>query len=530
MYNILLVDDEPMIKLGIRKLLEHSKYVISGSASNGMEALSLLDITPVDMILTDLKMPVMDGIEFICQLKARNFAGVILVLSNYSDFSLVRNALTEGASDYLLKNEITKEHLIRHLDKVSEELTSRIQTVRDKEALYTSRQELFRSQWKAYLSHTSNLSEDALQLLMPDPMNRLDCHLLLISLQYADCSNDKKQHVLTRLKDLLPDIFQISEHILILQTDVFEISVLIPSKACIHDIPAMHQILKRRISMYLNVTPLLAYGEHAATPAVLQEYYQQCHTALKHRFYYPDNTLFSILEYDTFQKGDPELARTLHKNVSDSLQHHTPSILQEALQNFLSACKRTKTDPDWVISTVSRLCEQFLFPSDGMTIHPEKQEYLQDLQNSRNYQQLQTSAVSLLFDRPDTPSCDPGLKDYAKQEIQTIIHYLSTHYTEKIPLEDLAKLTNLNKSYLCRLFKQETGMSILAYLNQIRMEKGAQYIRQSSGECNIKTIAAQVGIDDPFYFTRKFKTYFGQSPSDYARSLHPSSGTADHKV
>ena len=102
MYHILLIDDEPMIKLGIRKLLEDSEYHISATAGNGMEALSLLGVVSVDIVITDLKMPVMDGIELIRQLKASDFPGMILVLSNYSDFDLVRDALREGAFDYLL--------------------------------------------------------------------------------------------------------------------------------------------------------------------------------------------------------------------------------------------------------------------------------------------------------------------------------------------------------------------------------------------------------------------------------------------
>ena len=71
MYHILLIDDEPMIKLGIRKLLEDSEYHISATAGNGMEALSLLGVVSVDIVITDLKMPVMDGIELIRQLKDR---------------------------------------------------------------------------------------------------------------------------------------------------------------------------------------------------------------------------------------------------------------------------------------------------------------------------------------------------------------------------------------------------------------------------------------------------------------------------
>ena len=95
MYRVLLVDDEPILQVGIRKMLEGSDdYEISASARNGVEALQCLQNTPVDMILTDLKMPVMDGVALIKTLKQQQNTTPVIVLSNYSDFELVREALT----------------------------------------------------------------------------------------------------------------------------------------------------------------------------------------------------------------------------------------------------------------------------------------------------------------------------------------------------------------------------------------------------------------------------------------------------
>lgn len=91
------------------------------------------------------------------------------------------------------------------------------------------------------------------------------------------------------------------------------------------------------------------------------------------------------------------------------------------------------------------------------------------------------------------------------------------HYTEPVTLEDIAGHVNLNKSYLCRLFKQQTGKSVFGCLNQIRMEKAAQYISKYKDQYSVREIAMLVGIEDQFYFTRRFKAYFGVSPSEYAR-------------
>ena len=104
-----------------------------------------------------------------------------------------------------------------------------------------------------------------------------------------------------------------------------------------------------------------------------------------------------------------------------------------------------------------------------------------------------------------------------KGEIQTVLIYLHTHYTEKITLESIAEAVSLNRSYLCRLFKKELGKSIFSYLNQLRLEKAA-HILQTNNHAYIREVAEPVGIDEPFYFTRKFKEYYGVSPREYAAS------------
>ena len=101
-----------------------------------------------------------------------------------------------------------------------------------------------------------------------------------------------------------------------------------------------------------------------------------------------------------------------------------------------------------------------------------------------------------------------------KKEIQVVMRYVNVHYKEHITLDQIAEEANLNKSYLCRLFKKEYGDSVFNYLNMIRMEKAAELLRSNPG-LYVQEAAAEVGITEPFYFTRRFKEYFGISPREY---------------
>ena len=118
MYNLLLVDDEPLIKVAFQSAVEWGKngFLLAATASNGQEALHIVETQHIDAVITDLKMPGMDGLALIHELKKRSFTGPILVLSNYSDFDSVRTALTDGAYDYFLKINMNGESIGEHLE------------------------------------------------------------------------------------------------------------------------------------------------------------------------------------------------------------------------------------------------------------------------------------------------------------------------------------------------------------------------------------------------------------------------------
>ena len=114
MYRVMIVDDEPLILAGIASLLDWNEYgcEISGKAANGQQALKLMEEQKPDIVITDIKMPGMDGIGFMKAVKERGWDDVIFILlTNLEEFSLARQALSLGAVEYLVKMELTEEKL-----------------------------------------------------------------------------------------------------------------------------------------------------------------------------------------------------------------------------------------------------------------------------------------------------------------------------------------------------------------------------------------------------------------------------------
>ena len=113
MKRVLIVDDETIVRITLRSLIdwEEMGYQVAGDAVHGKQALLYLESGPVDLVITDMKMPVMDGLGLIEEIHKRGMSPQILVLSGYDDFKLVREAFRMGAADYLLKADLDEQML-----------------------------------------------------------------------------------------------------------------------------------------------------------------------------------------------------------------------------------------------------------------------------------------------------------------------------------------------------------------------------------------------------------------------------------
>ena len=181
------------------------------------------------------------------------------------------------------------------------------------------------------------------------------------------------------------------------------------------------------------------------------------------------------------------------------------------IRGFLSVCAQNRYDPDWVRSCCCS-CMEHLLLSLHISLGNTAAVLMKQLKSAWNIDTLQTTLIDGLFEflLPDS-----SLNVSSKKEVSSALAYIDGHYMEKITLEGLAEHVHLNKSYLCRLFKNETGLSIFHYINQVRMKKAAQILADKSASHSVSAVASAVGIDDAFYFTRRFKEYFGKTPREY---------------
>lgn len=280
MYNILIVDDEPIVKIALRSILPWEEYgfFICGTAGNGLEALSLIEKQHPDVIITDLKMPGMDGLELIRTLKEKNYPGEILVLSNYEDFDSVRSALLLGAADYLLKIKIQADTLLACLNKTTEKLQKKAgeKSPVPEETISENRNRLLLSFFQGDSSLASFIQENRETKL---GFMEKSCAICYVTFEKF-LSNDAFSISANLLRDMILDAVQgaLQPYILVLN-DYSALVVFSQRELTVSQIK-VEQLVKKlynRFTMYQSFAPDMPYQENLKNYEEARKIYQSFH-------------------------------------------------------------------------------------------------------------------------------------------------------------------------------------------------------------------------------------------------------------
>lgn len=508
MYKLLIVEDEALSKLALQTAINatNSNFQIVASASNGAEALAIIKAETIDAIITDLKMPVMDGLELIKQLKAINFTGPILVLSNYADFDYVRTALTIGAYDYLLKINLDSLSLRKELEKMADILANQQKQLAAENGKIASAAKASKAKLLANCSQwLNNLKADD---LASDLVSELLAEITFPVYLFTLSTSEQNNVAISVISDIVSNTFSELEEKLIFQSKSKSLCTLISSPSLAKSGRSLQKKLarcQREIETYFQCPSKIVYYEKAIDFSELHAAYQLC-LLFANQSYYTQEKIIQAhslsrnpLNYHTVQTNFFK-AMCLAKEKKDAV------AMQNALQNFFATCA------DLLISAkeLSTCCFLLLERMDiAQAYTVETQQLLETQPSARALAEqllniLQTETVDYEFN-----------KTKFRKEVNAVIKYVNANYQQKLSLDQIANHVNLNREYLSRLFSKETGQSLFQHINAVRMEAAADLIRSQS-DIYIKEVAAKVGFDDPYFFSRRFKEYFGKSPSEFA--------------
>ncbi len=497
---ILVVDDElpirEWLKFTIEKCVSEDTTVIY--ASNGQEACNIMQRQSIDMVFTDIKMPVMDGLELLQSIREGGKNIYVVLLTSYADFDYARTALSMKAEAYILKNEIS----IKTIEDIfSQFKRSRSRSIEiNHNDLQIKRAALFK-----HIVHGLEV-EKSIDEFRKVGIPLEDNRLIMIAIRNPKGNDDAGtpiENLITHddyLRNTTCFIYNMETCIFVANTSS---SVKNDSRDALWE--SISQKLGQMGSNHFYVGISLVGEGFNCFP----ELFSQCIQAVNQYFYSS-----SQVNYYNMQPPNHTMEEELEKEIallSQRIEHFQIKDLQQNISQLMDSIYRVKPQDTLQIR---KRCNDIL--RDLMKECDKR--FNKDCQSNYNYWDDVLMNVETFFEfRSFYERCiqevmDNGLLGIHNEYIKKAIYYIYQNYKTIESIDDICNAININKEYLCRLFKKETGKTINAYLTHYRLSTAREMLKTSS--LTISEIAEQTGYLNTNYFSRLYKSIMGINPKE----------------
>ncbi|GAA0181987.1 response regulator [Clostridium sediminicola] len=538
MYKVLIVDDEKPGRDIINYIIDWHKtnFKIIDTAKNGQDALSKYKSILPDLIITDIQMPVMDGLEMIKEIKKINPNQKFIILSCHEDFYYAKEAIKMKVTDYLIKDLITAEELYALLSKIEGELNS------SQSILYTefSKGEKFFEEFKHsvlkdLLFNSYNIEriiylikEYNLDIVAENSMYSVMCisideyYLNLATKSYIDEKNINKE-ILTTINSIIKTHCN-GECVYTKNGNFSAILSLKRDNSELNYIEKIHKIaeaIKREILSSLNISLTISISRQFIDLRKLPIKHTETFDMLKYKIFLGNgktilhNTFYS----DQCQLNTDILKRRLD-NIQDAFNNNNEEKLLKEINNIYSKDLKGFMQYNYIKFTNSHLFEIIaiilneysipyinVFDVDYLPI--AKVSEFETINKMSNW--FSNIFVKILRIK-DEKTCNK----YSKL-VNDCIDFIKHNYSNyDLSLSYIADNLNVHKVYLCRIFKKETEINLSNYIMDLRIKKAKEML--SSSQLKSYEIAEKVGFKNPQQFSMAFKKYVGVSPNKYKNS------------
>ena len=494
-FHLLIVDDETIFRKGLSEYINWETYdcVVSATAKNGTEAIDIIESTPIDIVITDVRMPSLDGIGLAKYIHENHPEISVIILSGYSEFEYARSAIQYNVAEYLLK-PAAKKDVINAVQNVAKKL------LESKSSISKSEQAFLKDQFFQEL--TDHVVPD-------DSLNKLSNFDINLNNYYvAAFQLPDDMSMVGTLKDIIIDnklnsyCFRYNNLIINVYFD-YETE---DTSAIIDNCNTIDSSFKMFTS--LNVNAGISGYHHSArnfSTAV-----SEAILALSLNFYFSAHVVEFSSDYvagkETFS-ADTNLLLHDFENSVIQLDFKSASDILGSIFNKLESNFSDENTVRSICTQIYLICYRVMLKSNTL---PTEDEYINKINSGSDFFQLKETVRNLIYDVKK--QLTQSSKKYSSF-IEETITYIKEHIADDLSLELIAQNVHTNESYLSRTFKKECGHSIVSYITMLRISMAKDFLANT----NLKTfeISDKIGIHDPAYFSVIFKKNTGLSPKDY---------------
>ena len=543
MLKIFLAEDEVVVRETIKRMIpwEELGFELVGEAADGEMALPLLIRQQPDLLITDIKMPFMDGLT-LARLAKKKIPGLkVVILSGYDDFNYAKQAIGIGVEDYLLK-PITKNALIERLS----EIRSRYEHEKTQKEYY----EKFQREMQAY---EKNSSRDFFEALVGGSMDMMEVYkraeklgLDIVAEAYnvliftmncdEDFSGQRDEYSSWEAEslELLENFFAGHSSAMLFRSNIFSYGVLLKgqretieenTRACVDEI---RKILSRQDG---RREWFLAVGQSVERLSQIQKSYHTASRAFSQRYLYDENILYydemETMEHPGGQAETEDNAylqkvdvnalnpAILQKFLSNGLQEETENFVKDYFYAIGQEPMESLVFRNYVILNVRFSVISFIKGLGCDTNEMESADTEEVLAESgKNMESAIAYAKKMISQAIEIRDQNSGNKN--RSILRTAVDFIDSHYMdEEISLNTVANVANVSSNHFSALFSQNMGQTFIEYLTTLRMNKAKELLRCTGMRSS--EIAGEIGYKDAHYFSYLFKKTQGMTPSDYRK-------------
>ena len=525
MYQVLLVDDEPLILAGIKFMIDWEKNdcQIAGTAGNGQQALEALRTLHPDIVICDIAMPVLSGIELLQRAAEETPETVFIMLTNHQDFQLARNSLRYRSVDYLLKSDLDEAALEASLARAKAERDSRRRLARAnavEDYLESSRQTLLENAFlSVILAQPGASCASAAEVLRNNgALNGYAAAYIPIRFDgvpgYGDFSDSERARLFNWQRELCEKLARnLFPAFVLLSPDapgqseaLFLLCWNLPEDGWNVKLRTYAEKLTTASATITQAQPCVLGTRRFASGDELDECRAEVFALRDHYYLTGTATQMFYEQLPAVEWGQLSLAGIagrLDAEVRGKNASTCAVLLDRAIQRVRTV-PHQKSQALWLCGEIrgvlaARMGEDFVrswLPIERLATREQVLVWLQAAKNQLAEQLAQSGHSRSLL-------------------VEKACRYVQDNVDKHIMLQDVADYVCISPGYLSALFKKEYNQNFVDYINEVKIKRAQALIRE--GKYRIYEISYMLGFENAYYFTRVFKRYTGMTPTEYQK-------------
>lgn len=508
MKKVLLVDDEIFVRKGLRSLIDWKKcgFEVYDETDNGEDALELIKETSPDLVITDIRMPVLDGLELIKQVSTLEPKPKFIVISGFNDFKYAQHAIRYGVHDFILK-PIDQDEMEAALVKLSEVLSLEETQSKNREHMLLNK--MFDELLTGNVDHES--LEQYVNLLGGGPSTQYSYAIIEL---FGSIKTNTDENGKSIIQQLLTSEFK--SKIPLFEHQDGRYGFVMPSYLFK---PKDVKNLTKQLALKLNGSFMIYVGKSVSMLDSLKESYETAKTVSLYKYSQPENSAILFEEVKELPLNYMELDQSLYVSLMEKIEENNHTSIEAVTDEIFQEYETKIFAPEAVNTSISRCVHGIIKTIKSMEGDETQLVSYEGMLKWQHYnlplKELKGLFKSFVMEAAEMLSSIR--KAHAQGDIRKIKQYIEKNFHENLSLKGIANLFYMNPVYMGQLFKKTYGVYFKEFLLELRTNEAKKLLRQTN--LRVYEIAEKVGFGSTDYFVTQFEKMEGRTPTEYRNQV-----------